>query len=382
VPRDVSESPSRRRRGSPLLFGHVLREFMVPLVCCLLGFTALFLFNSVFDDIPDFLRRPATAAGGPSWEVPLYFVLTQPANLLNVLPMSVLLAGSFLISLMGKHHELVAVRAAGISLTRMALPIWLVASALCGVSFVIGEWVVPDCTARAQDIRERWTSSRTRLRRQARLVYHSRETRRDWFFETFDAEAVHAGVFVKQFTLDDSIDWELRAARARYADGIWVFEDCEVVPFDPTTQLPLEDQAQRQAVWPRPDLTETPDRIVHQVRPVEGLSVRQIRATLRANPDLPPQVRASLRSTIGFRLSFSLACLVGALYGVGLSVTRERGSAMRGFAYAVGLMVAYTMVAQLGLVLARKGLGPPWLGSVVPTLAFLAAGVVIMHRRR
>ena len=101
---------------------------MVPLVCCLLGFTALFLFNSVFDDIPDFLRRPATAAGGPSWEVPLYFVLTQPANLLNVLPMSVLLAGSFLISLMGKHHELVAVRAAGISLTRMALPIWLVAA--------------------------------------------------------------------------------------------------------------------------------------------------------------------------------------------------------------------------------------------------------------
>lgn len=371
-----------RRRGSRLLFWYVMREFLLPLVCCLLGFSALFFFNSVLDDLPDFMRRPLAATPGKRWEVGLYFLLLQPGNMLNVLPMSVLLASSFMVSLMAKHHELSAMRAAGIRMSRMALPVWIVAALLCGVSFAIGEWVVPACSKQAQQIREDWTETKERLRRQAKLVYHCRETRRDWFFEAFAASGSHEGVFIKQFTTEDAIEWELRAATASYRGGIWKFENCEVVPFDPNSQLPIESAIRRETVCWRPDLTETPDRIVNHVRPVEELSVRGIWATLRANPDLPGHVEASLRGTAWFRLSFSLACLVGALFGVGLSITRERGSAMRGFAYAVGLMVAFYVISQLGLVLARKGHGPPVFGGCLPTLAFLVAGMAIVYRQR
>lgn len=373
---------SNHRRGSRLLFWYVTREFLLPLVCCLLAFSALFLLNSVFDDLPDFVRRPGMAVPGKRQEVLQYFLLLQPGHLLTVLPMSVMLSSSFMISLMGKHRELSAMRAAGMHMFRVALPVWIMAVLLCGVSFSVGEWVVPVCAERARQIREAWTESPERLRRQAKLVFHCSETRRDWFFEAFDPDGVHEGVFIKQFTAEDTIAWELRAAKARYRRGVWEFETCEIMPFDAASQLPLEAQIRRLTNCQRPDLAETPERIMNHVRPVEGLSVRDIRATLRSNPDLPPHIESSLRSTAWFRLSFSLACLVGALFGVGLSITRERGSAMRGFAYAVGLMVAFYVVSQLGLMLARKGYGPPAVGTCLPTLAFLAAGTVILYRRR
>jgi len=370
-----------RRRGSRILFWYVAREFLLVLACCLIAFVALFLFNSVFDDLPDFMRRPGQASGGRG-EVVLYFLLLQPANMSNILPMSVLLAACFVISRMGRYHELSAMRAAGIDAIRMALPIWLAAVLLCGVSFWISESVAPQCTALANRIHEARTESADRRRRQAKLVYHNALGRRDWFFEEFRADDVHTGVFIKQFTADDAIDWELQAASAEYRDGRWRFNECRVMPFDPVTQLPAEEAQRQYPSYEPPGLDETPDRIVNHVRPIETLSARGILMTLRANPDLPVHVRRSLQATLWFRLSVCLACLVGALFGVGLSITRERGSAMRGFAYAVGLMVAFYVVGEAGLVLARKGHVPVLAGACLPTLGFVLAGMAIMQRRR
>jgi lipopolysaccharide export LptBFGC system permease protein LptF len=371
----------RRRRGSWILFFYVAREFLLPLVCCLIGFTALFLFSSVFDDLPDFLQRSGAVVGSRA-QIALYFLLLQPANMVNVLPMSVLLASCFVVSRMGRHHELSAMRSAGIDLVRLALPIWLLAVVLCGVSFWIGEFAGPRCTARAARIYEAYTETPERLRRQAKLIYHNASGRRDWFFEVFQANGVSESIFVKQFSATDTIEWELRADTVEYRDGRWLFSGCEIVPFDPVSQLPIEDSRQRLALYEAHELDETPDRILNHVRSTEHLSVRGILAMLAANPDLPGHLRRSLRATLWFRLVSSLSCLVGALFGVGLSITRERGSAMRGFAYAVGLMVLYYVVGEIGLVLARKGHLPVVAGACLPALAFVVAGALIVQRRR
>jgi lipopolysaccharide export LptBFGC system permease protein LptF len=294
----------------------------------------------------------------------------------------VLLASCFVISRMGRYHELAAVRAAGIDVVRMALPIWAMATVLCGVSFGIAEFAAPQCAAWVASIYQARVESPERLRRQAKLVFHNDSGRRDWFFEAFRADGVQEGVFVKQFTTADTIEWELRAAIAEYRDGHWVFGDCEVVPFDPATQLPLEDAVQRHATYAPAVLDETPDRIMNHVRPAEHLSARGLLATLRANPDLPERIRRSLQASFWFRIVSGLSCLVAALFGVGLSVTRDRGSALRGFSYAVGLMVLYHVLGEIGLVLARKGALPALVGAGLPTLAFVVTGAAIVHRRR
>jgi lipopolysaccharide export LptBFGC system permease protein LptF len=373
---------SGKRRGSRILFWLVTREFLLPLACCLLAFSALFLFSSVFDNLEDFMRRSGQVAPGSRWEIVQYFLLLQPANMLTVLPMSVLLSCCFVVSKMGRHHELAAMRATGIHMIQMALPVWITSLLLCGASFWIGEALVPRCATQAAHLLEAWTEAPERLRRPTTLIYRNAPGRRDWFFESFAADGKHGRVFIKQFTAEDTIAWELRAAAVRYLDGAWVFQGCEVTPFDKETQLPVEGGAQRHETYRPTELDETPERMLNHVRPADNLSIGAILATLRANPDLPEPVTRSLRSTAWFRISFSLACLIGALFGVALSITRERSSAMRGFALAVALMAAFYVTSQLGLTLARRGRVPPLAGSCLPTAAFLVAGGVIMYRRR
>ncbi len=369
------------RRGSRILFRYMTREFVVPLVCCVVGFLAIFLFNAVFDDLPDFRRRDGTWLAGRG-ELALYFLLLQPANVANVLPMSVLLSTCFVISRMGRHHELTAMRAAGIDMVHAALPIWLGAALLCGASFWVSEQVAPACSRRAVSIYQTRTESPERLHRQAKLVFHNPGGRRDWFFEVFQAGGLHRGVFLKQFTPSDRIDWELQAATAEYRDGRWLFHDCEVVLFDPATQLPAEDAPRRYETFEVPGLDETPERIVNHVRPAEHLSAWGIRAVLEANPDLPERIRRALRASFWFRIASSLACLVGALFGVGLSLVADRGGALRGFSYAVAVMVSYYVMGEVGLVLARAGHIPVLAGTCFPVLAFVVGGALLVRARR
>ena len=101
----MSEVAKKHLRVSPLIFKYVLREFMIPLACALAAFAFLFLVNNVFDDLPDFMSKDV-----PMRVVLAYFLSLQPHNLLNVIPISVLLAASFMTVMMGRNNELSAMR--------------------------------------------------------------------------------------------------------------------------------------------------------------------------------------------------------------------------------------------------------------------------------
>ena len=356
------------------------REFTVPLLCCLLGFTALFLLNNVFDDLPDFLKGRSKGVGSMR-DLMAYFLILQPMNLVNVLPMSILLSASFMTAVLGRHHELTAMRAAGLSLFTCGLPVWIIAVVLSGVTLWISEDLSPKCAARAARIREEWTASPREKGRKARLAYRNPSARRDWFFEHFEFQKGYRGVLVKQFRPDDTAEWELQAATAEYNGTTWIFRDGTQCFFDDDGKLPIgpEEPFEKTTLG---TLDETPRHILNHLRPVEELSVVGILRMFRFNRDIPERTRQVFLTTIWYRLSFPFSCLIGALLGVTLTAGTERASALRGFACAVGLMILYYMVSQLALVFGRNGYLPPAAAGAGPTIAFVVWGVAALYRRR
>ena len=138
---ESSISPStslthRPRRLSWTWFCHFSREFLSPFFCCLGGFVTLFTVIELFDVLPDFL---GAKAGLPL--MVRYFLLVEPQQLLfAVIPMSSLLAASFMVVSLTRHHEISALRASGISLFWSCLPVWLMGLALSLVSFSLSYW--------------------------------------------------------------------------------------------------------------------------------------------------------------------------------------------------------------------------------------------------
>jgi len=371
--RQDAASPAAARTGarntSFILFRYIAGEFLIPLTCCLGGFIALFLITDVFDVLRDFLEAKA-----PVGQVLLFFFLRQPANLVNVLPMSILLSASFMINILGRHHEITALRASGLSLPRSCLPVWLAALAFSGLSLWLSESIAPECAARAEELLDRLTTPAHYFDQgRAKLAFRNGRDNRDWFFESFNREGQQRGVLLKQFRPDRKILWELRAARAQYREGHWVFFEGALTRFDAEGALP-EGPEEQFAVREAPDLDESPGQILNSLRPAEELAIREMLRILRLTDDLPQSTADVLFTTLWYRLSFPFACLVAALLGVSLSATHESSNALRGFAMAVGIMVLYYIVGQLFVLLGKNGVVPPVCAGCLPTIAFAGWG--------
>jgi len=369
--------PLNNSRISRVLFWHVTREFSVPLMCCVLGFIALFVISDLLDYLSDFVE-----AKSPFVETAWFFVVRQPVNLVHVLPMSVLLAASFVVNVMGRHHEITAVRSAGISLFRWSAPIWLMSLLMSFLTLGLNEYVVPACTQDSETLYAELTTTRkAEGSKQHRLAFRDKEHHRDWFFESFQASGAGTGVLIKQFRSDRTVEWELRADSARYEDGSWEFVKACITQYSAEDMLPTGPE-ERHTLYCDPRVNEPPQRILNSLRPAEELSARELFRLMRADPLMPPTTRNVFTTLFWYRICFPFSCLMAGFVGVAMSITRERGSALRGFAGAIGIIFLYHATSQFLLLLAKTGRLPPIIGGSLGTLGFIGWGVYDLYRKR
>lgn len=97
----------------PTLDYYILREFMMYFFLLIFVFIILFILGDVFNDLSDLLEKKA-----PFGSMLTYFMLKLPGNIRFILPISILLACMWTMANFGKHMEVTAMRASGVSLFR------------------------------------------------------------------------------------------------------------------------------------------------------------------------------------------------------------------------------------------------------------------------
>ena len=73
-----------------------------------------------------------------------YILLSLPGELVEFIPLAVLLGGMLSLGAMASNSEIIAMQASGMSLGRLLASVMQAAVLLAVVSFLLGDWVVPD----------------------------------------------------------------------------------------------------------------------------------------------------------------------------------------------------------------------------------------------
>ena len=102
------------------------------------GFIVIFMVVDIFEKIDVFLDHHA-----PFDLVARFYLYRAPEVVVQVLPVALLLATFLALGQLNKFGELTAMRAAGISLMRILVPVFAVAAASAAASLLLGELVVP-----------------------------------------------------------------------------------------------------------------------------------------------------------------------------------------------------------------------------------------------
>ena len=126
------------------LFFYIFRRYC----SYMLAVIALCLFLFVFFDFSHRATVFFSQVNPPSRDIAMFYFYQLPFLIVQALPVSALLAAVLTMLVLGRSHEITAMRAAGAGVLRLAMPL-LAGGVLCSMLGVVaGEWVVPVSSAK------------------------------------------------------------------------------------------------------------------------------------------------------------------------------------------------------------------------------------------
>lgn len=373
-----------------LLDRYLLRELLTPLGYCLGGFLLLWITSDLLRQLEDF-----QAAKLRAWEVLEYYVVTCPELLATVLPMALLLALLYALTNHARHHEISAIRAAGVGLWRLALPYFAVGLAGAVALFLLNELAAPQSAERGERILRRHAASASQAANPSlvrNLGFNNAPEGRMWYMDAYNLKTREMLGPQVEYTLPDgSLRW-LLAARAVRTNNTWVFYGVREFADDPRVN-PWLVPSREAAALAMPQFTESPEQIRSEINISNGLSLRRARQAdipivelldyLRRHPRLARVEDVHwLYTKLHGRLAAPWTCLVVVLIAIPFGAASGRRNVFFGVAGSVFICFAYFVMLQLGLALGAGGYLPAWFAAWSPNLIFGLTGAWLTARVR
>ncbi len=363
-----------------ILTRYVLREFLVPLSYCLIGFLGVYVlfelfgsFNRIVEAKPEFLTVLSFFAGYLSpyleWLIPAALLLATLYTMWNFC----------------RHSEITAMRASGIGFLVIVRPLLAVACLMAVFVACNNEFYAPWAAEQARAYREnRFTLADSLV--QENTPYINQQAGRVWRINkmTLDNPRLLEGVRLSFDRPDGSRQLDITCRKAEYLDGQWWFFYPQYQHFDELNN-PVANPTPALAglvIRSFPELTETPRDFLLMNKAWEYYTIRDMFHYLKTHPNLEAKEVASKTFDIHARLAAPFSCLIITLFAIPAGVATGRQSVFKGVIYAVAMFFGF-YAASLGcMVLTKNQFIPVLLGAWLPNALFLAAGGYLFSRQR
>ncbi len=346
-------------------------EFLRNLLFITASFASLFLIIDFFEKTRMFLSNHATFQ-----QIAAHFLFRIPMIVSQILPAAVLLASLIVCGILSRHNEITAMKANGISLYRLSLPILLIAAAVCVVVFFLSEWITPYTNERAEHIRLVEVQKQKSLGsfKQDQIWY--RGQRGIYNFRLFDVQSrALRGITIYYLDHDMNLLMRLDAERGEWKDGRWLFHNILITRF-PSGEFPTMTKVASQVV----DIPETPDDFKVVQKDVETMGYGELK---RYISKLQAEGYDATRYVVDLhgKIAFSLVSLILAVIGISFSLHSGRsGSITQGIGAGLIIGFSYWLIFAFGMSLGRSGTLPPLMAAWFANILFGCVSVWLILR--
>jgi lipopolysaccharide export system permease protein len=326
---------------------------------------ALFFLIELFDRIDNFIDHRA------HWgDVIYYLLLRLPDILYLMVPVACLLASVMTFSMLNKHNEIVAMRAAGVAPLRLAMPLFGLGVVACCLLLVAQEYVLP-YTADAE--RQVWS---TRIKGKADDGVGTYKTQDIWYRRSNRIWQVHRAdvqanrlirVTIYNMTPEGNIRERIDAQEASWNGKSWQLRQGAVRTFSVSEHFATAPQYFTERWF---DFSESPTEICALPKGDEELGLSESLAYARQNQrrGLYQNERRYLVVFHG-KLAFASVCIIMVGFGVPMALTSNRnGGTARAIALTLICGFSYWILHSLAMALGQSGYLSPmvaaWMGNV------------------
>lgn len=356
----------------PLLIDdYVLRDFFLYFGMIVGTFLVLLVIFTFFELLKDIYRVPILVVGE-------YLLTVIPYFFYNTTPLSMLLAVLITFGLLEKSNEITAMKATGMSIYRVVLPVLLMAAMVSGGLFFFDQLYLPQLNKRQDALRNeiKGKPAQTYLRPDRKWIFGEHSD--IYYYEFFDPDQNRFGS-ISVFEFDPKtfqLTRRIYAARAHWSDSLqrWIFENgwvrdfhglavADYKPFDVSTF---------------PELVEPPVYFKKEVKQSSEMNTDELRRYINDLAQSGFDV-VRLRVQLQKKFAFPVMTFVMAVLAIPFALRGGRRGALAGVANAIAIAIIFWVGMGFFEALGNASQLPPVLAAWSPDLLFgLVGGYLLL----
>ncbi|MEA2014133.1 MAG: LPS export ABC transporter permease LptG [Thermodesulfobacteriota bacterium] len=340
---------------------YILKEFTKIFALILVSLTALYLIADFFERIRMFLSNHATIG-----QMVSYSLLSIPMILSQMTPVAVLLGTLVSFGILSKNCEITAIKANGVGLYRVSLPLIILSFVICIAVFLLSEFITPYTNQRVKYVKYVEIQKRADLGsfKQNQIWYRSNNG--IYNFSMFDPRTnTLKGISVSLFDRKMNLYEKIEAKEAKWKDGKWVFKDLLVATF-PESGFPLLEKKQSRII----DLPEKPEDFMAVQKETSEMGLVELNRFIKKISSEGYET-TTYRTDMHGKIAFPFVSVILAILGISFSLKPERSG---GIAQSIGTGIiigfSYWVLFAFAISLGRAG-------TISPVVAAWAANFIL-----
>ena len=330
------------------------------------GFLGLFAFFDLIRELADLGKVEYNLR-----QVFTFVLLSVPTHAYELLPVVVLIGTLYVLAHLASNSEYTVMRASGLSPRRAGLMLVKVGLPFVLLTFVIGEWVAPWAEEMAQKVKIRAMSAMIGQDLQSGLWFKDEGS----FINVREARQTNqlAGVRIYDFDAEYRLRQITLAQRAEYAGkGVWRLHETMQTQFTaegPRTKKSAESEWHSRV---SPDML---DALIVKPERMSAWALHKYTEHLQGNRQRTERYEIALWK----KLFYPIAALVMMALALPFAYMQARAG-MVGVKVFLGIMLGifFHMMNSLFSHIGLLHNWPPLSAAIVPSLAFLAAAILMM----
>jgi LPS export ABC transporter permease LptG len=345
----------------------------------LVSFVLLMLVFTFFELLGDIIRNRT-----PLVTVGEYLIDLTPSMLYLITPLGVLVAVLVTFGVLTRTNELTAMKATGISLYRVMVPVLVVSALLAVALFLFDESYLPTANRRQEALRSviKGRPAQTFLRPDRKWIFGRQEPGkpgRIFYYQFFDpTQDRFANLTVFEFNPEDfSLSRRIFASSVHWEPQLqqWVFEHGWERRFDGEKLSSFSEFN----VESYPEIVERPQYFKKEALQSQEMTFGELERYIRDLGQSGFDTK-QLSVQLNIKVAYPIVTLVMAVLAIPFALSMGKRGSLTGIAAAIGVAITYWVIQNTFQQLGNVNLLPTLLAAWAPDLLFGLAGTYLLLR--
>lgn len=350
-----------------ILSRYVTREYLKVFCLSLTGLIFIYVVVLFFQKVDLFIKHQASF-----WLIFEYLLYKIPEVIFQwTLPYAVLVATLLTLGTFSRHSEITAMKAGGVSLYRITIPLFIIALFVSFFSFLGNEYIVPlsnQKTRKLLSVKVR-KEEQTSLFKNYKIWYHG--DRGIFNIQLLDSkEKVLKGLTLYQFDDQFRCTQRIDAREAKWMDGKWKLYRGAIREFGEGGTIRTIPYAELEL-----NLSENWDSFQKIERKAGEMSYTELRDYIQ-KIQVSGYDATRYLTDLYAKLSYPFLNLIMVMIGIPFALkTGRSGGIALGIGVSVMIGFLYGVTFYVFLSFGKSGVLPPLLAAWSPTFLFGLAGI-------